>query len=366
MKKIANKKSRIVYIKPANSSFIINDELILSKQFQLKPILLNQQGNKWLFGLKIIRLFFKLLITSFHKPVIFVSWFADYHAAIMALVGKMTDVQNVIFIGGQEAVLYPELRKGVYRKKFRGICVKYALRNTHLIIANHKSLLYHENYYYNTQNPHIDGIKHYVDGIQTKIEVVFNGIDADRIVRNINIPKQENMVLTVGTMQHLGDFQNKGFDLFIEASTQNPELNFTLIGFNRNYFSWVEENYHVSKIKNLEIIPSFCPQEILNQKYNQAKVFVQASITEGMPNTLSEAMLMGCIPVGSNVNGIPDAIGDTGIIIKKRDVTELSKAIRTALKLNTSSEARERVLQLFSKQKRENELLEIFEKLSSK
>jgi glycosyltransferase involved in cell wall biosynthesis len=366
MEKKANKKPLIVYIKPANSSFIINDEKILSKQYQLKPILLNQQGKKWSFGLKITQLFFNLLITSFHKPVIFVSWFADYHAAIMALVGKMTGVQNVIFIGGQEAVSYPELRKGVYRKKIRGTCVKYALRNTNLIIANHKSLLYHENYYYNTENPHIDGIQHYVKGIQTKIEIVFNGIDADRIVRNKDIPKQENMVLTVGTMQHLGDFQNKGFDLFIEASAQNPDLSFTLIGFNRNYLNWVEDNYHVSKLKNLEIIPSFCPQEILNRKYNQAKVFVQASITEGMPNTLSEAMLMECIPVGSNVNGIPDAIGDTGIIIKKREVTELSKAINTALKLSTSREARKRVLQLFSKEKREKELLAIFDEFTNK
>jgi len=73
----------------------------------------------------------------------------------------------------------------------------------------------------------------------------------------------------------------------------------------------------------------------LNEKYNQAKVFVQASITEGMPNTLSEAMLLECIPVGSNINGIPDAIGETGIIIKHRKVEELEIGINKALKMNT-------------------------------
>jgi glycosyltransferase involved in cell wall biosynthesis len=78
-----------------------------------------------------------------------------------------------------------------------------------------------------------------------------------------------------------------------------------------------------------------------------------------MPNTLSAAMLLECIPVGSNVNGIPDAIGDTGIIIKHRDETELSDAINSALKLNTAKLARERVIKQFSISVREDRLIQI-------
>jgi glycosyltransferase involved in cell wall biosynthesis len=228
-----------------------------------------------------------------------------------------------------------------------------------LIIANHKSLIYHENYYYNAENPHIDGITHYVPGLRTKTEIIYNGIDTKRIVRDYSVKKQDNLVLTVGTMTQIGDFYNKGYDLFIQVAARNKELDFVMIGVKPSILNWLEEQYKVSQINNLQIIPSFCPQDILNINYNKAKVFVQASITEGMPNTLSEAMLLECIPVGSNINGIPDAIGDTGIIVKHRNVEELEIAIKEAMKLNSGEKARQRVLDLFSISVREEKILKI-------
>ena len=356
-------KTRIIYIKPANSSFIRGDQQILEKQYEVKAFLMDQNINKLVYGWKLTLLFFYLLAMMFRNDVIFISWFADYHSAIMAFVARLTHKKSVIFIGGQEAVSYPELKKGVYRKKIRGLCVKYALRNSSLIIANHKSLIYHENRYYNSENPHIDGIQHYVSNLRTPVEIIYNGINTDLFKRDELIAKESKLVLTVGTMSQTGDFYNKGFDLFIQVARRNKGIEFVLIGLNPNYLEWTEENYKVSEIPNLQIIPSFCPQGILNQKYNQAKVFVQASITEGMPNTLSEAMLLECIPVGSNVNGIPDAIGDTGIIVKKRLAEDLEKAIVEALSMNTGKAARQRVLDLFSFKLREEKLLHLIDQL---
>lgn len=356
-------KTRIIYIKPANSSFIRGDQQILEKDFDVRAFLMKQNTNKLTFGVKIVELFFYLLLQVFRKDVIFVAWFADYHSAVMALVAKLIGKKSIVFIGGQEAISYPELNKGVYRNKFRGGCVKYALRNSNLIIANHKSLIYHENYYYNAENPHIDGISHYVPGLKTKTEIVYNGIDSTRIQRDNSVSKQNNLVLTVGTMTQIGDFYNKGFDLFIEAAARNKKIEFVMIGLKPDLLNWVEEQYKVSQIPNLQIIPSFCPQEILNEKYNKAKVFVQASITEGMPNTLSEAMLLECIPVGSNINGIPDAIGDTGIIVKHRKVEELEKAIVEALEMDSGAKARQRVLDLFSISLREEKILKILNEM---
>ena len=356
-------KTSIIYIKPRNTSFISGDQQILEKEFDVKPFIMKQNINKLMFGIKIVELFFYLLLQAFRKNVIFVAWFADYHSAVMALVAKLTGIKCVVFIGGQEAISYPELKKGVYRKKFRGECVKYSLRHSSLIIANHKSLIYHENYYYNAENPHIDGIKHYISDLKTPTEIIYNGIDPSKFKRDQAIEKQENMVLTVGSMTQIGDFYNKGFDLFIEAAARNKELEFVLIGLKPDLLTWVEDKYEVSKLINLQIIPSFCPQEVLTEKYNKAKVFVQASITEGMPNTLSEAMLLECIPVGSNVNGIPDAIGDTGIVIKHRKVEELEAGIIEALKMNTGKIARQRVLDQFSISMREEKILKIINKI---
>jgi glycosyltransferase involved in cell wall biosynthesis len=126
---------------------------------------------------------------------------------------------------------------------------------------------------------------------------------------------------------------------------------------------WIEKNYQVSSIKNLELIFFFCPDEVLFEKYNQAKVFVQASITEGMPNTLSEAMNCECIPVGSNVNGIPDAMGDTGVIVMKRSVDELEQAILKALKMETGERARSYVENNFTLVLRRERLISLLDKL---
>ena len=71
-------------------------------------------------------------------------------------------------------------------------------------------------------------------------------------------------------------------------------------------------------------------------------------------------MLLECIPVGSNINGIPDAIGDTGVVIRQRNVEDLETGIRHALKKETGLQARQRVIELFSFERRERELLRIF------
>jgi glycosyltransferase involved in cell wall biosynthesis len=139
-----------------------------------------------------------------------------------------------------------------------------------------------------------------------------------------------------------------------------PDLKFVLIGLNRQYLNWTEATYQVSEISNLKIIPSFCPGEILVEYFNKATVYVQISITEGMPVSLGEAMLCECVPVGSNVNGIPDAIGNTGVVVTERNVTSLEAALRKALSMDTGKEARKYTLSNFSIAGREKKILGIF------
>ena len=356
-------KKLLYYVKPNNSSFIRNDEELLSKHFKVLSIDLEQSKGNVYYLKNMIRMCYQMLRLGLQNKFIAVCWFADYHAAIMLIIARMTGNKSIILAGGQEAVCYYELQKGVYRNKFRSMFVKFALRHVSLLIANHKSLLYHENFYYNTQNPHIDGIQHYVKGFNRPVEIIYNGIDPEKFKQNTAYRKVENRILTVGTMHHLGDFQNKGFDLFIETAARNPQWDFVLIGMNKNYLSWLENTYKVSKIANLTIIAGFCEHEVLNRNYNEAKVFVQASITEGMPNTLSEAMLLGCIPVGSNINGIPDAIGNTGQIITHRTLENYENAITNALLMDTSIAARTRVQTLFSVANREKKLKKTVEEL---
>jgi len=350
----------IIFIKPTNSSFIETDQRILEKYFLVIPFLMNQNKGKAKYFLNLLNLAFFLLKNAGNSKA-FICWFGDYHAAVMVFMAKLTGKASVILAGGQEAICYKELGKGVYLKRFRGFLVKYALRNCSLILPNHKSLIYHENAFYNHDNPHIDGIKHYVKGIRGEIKVVPNGIDNKRIDRNPEIQKDPNLVLTVGTMNKLSDFYNKGYDLFIGLARRCKNQAFVAIGVKRVYMDWIEEQYKISEIKNLKVIPSFCPDEVLSEYFNKAKVYLQVSITEGMPVSLGEAMLCECIPIGSNVNGIPDAIGSTGVIVYKRDLDELENALIKALDMNTGHSARLHTLENFSIDMREKKLHKVLE-----
>ena len=352
---------KILYIKPANSSFILNDQKILEKHFDVRSYLISPKKS----GLQILTGLFKLIVFilgNAGNTKVILTWFGDYHAAVIVCCGRLLHIKVVIFAGGQEAIFYPELKKGVYYKKYRGMFVKYALRNADLIIPNHQSLVYHENFYYDPKGKK-DGIKYYIPDLKTRIAVLPNGIDTTKFFRDASIKKNPGQVLTVGTMHSIYDFINKGFDLFIRVAERNPDLEFVLIGIRKEFLPWVEENYHVSRIRNLELIFSFCPDDVLFKQYNTAKVFVQASITEGMPNTISEAMLCECIPVGSNVNGIPDAMGGTGIIIQTREVGEVGKAIHLALAMNSGALARSFVTKYFSLENREKALTIILSEL---
>jgi glycosyltransferase involved in cell wall biosynthesis len=349
-------KDILLYVKPADSSFILTDQKLLGKYFEVIPFLLRQSGAKWKFFSDLFALAWFLLRKGRNSKV-FVCWFGDYHAAVMVWLAGILRKKSVIIAGGQEAICYKELGKGVYQKKFRGWCVKYALRNATLILPNHISLIYHENHFYDSGNPHIDGISHYVKGMKAKIIVVPNGIDFSRIDRNPSVVKDPNLVLTVGTMNKIADFYNKGFDLFISLARLHPRKYFVLIGIKKAYLDWIEKNFNVSEIGNLKIIPSYCPDDILRTYFNRAKVYLQISITEGMPVSLGEAMLCECIPVGSNVNGIPDEIGSTGVIVYKRDISELSQALSKAFQMNSGENARKQIMEHFSMQQREEKLI---------
>ena len=61
------KKTRIIYIKPANSSFIRGDQQIFEKQYEVKAFLMDQNINKLVYGWKLTLLFFYLLAMMFRN-----------------------------------------------------------------------------------------------------------------------------------------------------------------------------------------------------------------------------------------------------------------------------------------------------------
>jgi glycosyltransferase involved in cell wall biosynthesis len=91
----------------------------------------------------------------------------------------------------------------------------------------------------------------------------------------------------------------------------------------------------------------------IRDAYAAGQVVVLCSITEGFPYTLIEAMTCGRPCVATNVGGVTEAVGDTGLIVPPRSPAELARACLTLLRnrelrQTLGAAARERALEYFT------------------
>lgn len=326
------KANRALLVCPTRSPFMEVDRRILSDMYSVETMYLDQNAGKMKYLLRIALLKLKLMIGS-HR-IVFI-WFADYHAGITALLGRILGKKVVTFIGGYDAVCYPELGMGVYCSFLRGLCARIALRNSHLVIANHQALIGKPNTYYNPAG-HLDGIENMIPGFKANTAVVPNALLPGLSFRNDTL--RTIRFLSVGSTPRFNDIYNKGFDLLIQVAAKRPQWQIMIIGIEPGWMKVLEKRWAISRLSNLNILPPTSRDRVLATMLSSTH-YVQASISEGMPNALMEAMYMGCIPIGSDVAAIPDVIGAWGVTCKRRSVDDLITAMEAALELSHHPEA---------------------------
>jgi len=88
--------------------------------------------------------------------------------------------------------------------------------------------------------------------------------------------------------------------------------------------------------------------EALQEAYYSHHVLALASDYEGFGMVYVEAMVAGCVPLGSNVGGAPEVIGNAGLLVPPRNPKELCRALQSLLLPGRfeqlSQQARERSL----------------------
>jgi glycosyltransferase involved in cell wall biosynthesis len=109
----------------------------------------------------------------------------------------------------------------------------------------------------------------------------------------------------------------------------------------------------------VRVLPFANREEIL-RLYQVARVYCLPSLVEGMPNSLCEAMLCGCVPVAVDVGGVSDVVGNVGLLPRFGDQEALIAALRKALNApaGESERARSRILDLFPLARREQEIMQ--------
>ena len=158
---------------------------------------------------------------------------------------------------------------------------------------------------------------------------------------------QKTGVLTAAFFSDKRVINIKGLDLFNKLASLLPNISFTIVG---------ESDISVSEFLNLQPnikVIGVQTKSQMKELYQNTKFYFQGSRLEGLPNSLCEAMLCGCVPIGSKVFGIPDAIGNTGILFDtEKDLEQIVEFVNSDLGVYNFSKARNRIIKKYDFSKR--------------
>jgi len=160
---------------------------------------------------------------------------------------------------------------------------------------------------------------------EQKIHLCYNGVDVNRFpaASRKRRPELHDAALVIGTVAALRP--EKGLNLLLAAFAQirRDGMKLVLVG------SGESRPALESQVEQLGLQASCLFQSATNEVASwlgSIDIFVLPSRSEGLSNSLMEAMTSGCAVVASRVGGNPELAthGETGLLFQDGDVTELA------------------------------------------
>ena len=337
------KKATIVY--SVERSFVKSDISIL-EAIGLKVFKIHSKPDKKLldFLFNRIKEFYKSIFYLFRSKIL-ISWFNDYHAFIPILVSKVFFKKSVIIVGGYDAIVDKKNRHGLFFKRgLRSFVAKLNYKMVNEVWVVHKSLESGCDFAKQKFNI-ISGVRNFTSKKNISIKEINTGYDAR--FWNYDESVQKTGVLTAAFFSDKRVINIKGLDLFNKLASLLPNISFTIVG---------ESDISVSEFLNLQPnikVIGVQTKSQMKELYQNTKFYFQGSRLEGLPNSLCEAMLCGCVPIGSKVFGIPDAIGNTGILFDtEKDLEQIVEFVNSDLGVYNFSKARNRIIKKYDFSKR--------------
>lgn len=317
----------LLFTSTHETSFIVEDLAFLRRHYQVHHLLTRSVWAPF----QILRRIAGVDLTF--------TWFASAYAAAVVFLANVFGKRSLVVIGGVDAARVDDAGYGQWRSPWRSLLTGYALRRAWRVLAVDESLR-------NEAMRRAD-----YDG--ANILVVPTGFDPDRWTP---AGTRTRSVLTVAACESVGRLRVKGISDLAQAARLLPDVPFTIVGVRRE----LVEHAGIELPENIRVIPPVDGERLL-ALYREAKVYCQASLFEGLPNSLCESMLCGCIPVATAVGGSARVVGDTGFLVDPRDPEGLAAALRRALDGpgESGSAARTRIMRMFPRGQREKTLTEL-------
>lgn len=325
------------------ATFVKRDITILKTQYNVDKYHFNT-SKKWYLPLAFIKQFFQLFFIRKYKKVVIQS--SGYVSFLPVIFGKLFKIPIIIIAIGTDCAKLPEINYGAHTKPILAWFTQFSFRYSSLILPVHHSLAQSE-YTYIPVKYTYQGISSFDHTIKTPIIEMVNGYDTKKWLL-LEKPRRKKSFLTVTYALNEIGYYRKGIDLIVFLAKTFPENHFTIVGK-----VFLKETCP----KNITLIENI-PQSELLEIYNTHEYYLQLSMFEGFPNALCEAMLCGCIPIGSQVAGIPDIIGQQGYILHQKNKDDLINIVAN-LTRNTIKpiDVRCQITDNFSIERRINEFL---------
>jgi len=321
-------KRSILFVYVNYSSFVKADFEIFSSfadvtKYQFKP------GKGMVrTALELMKQFLFLLFHIYRYDSVFI-WFGDYHSLLPVFFARLFHKKSSVVIGGYDVSTLSEYQYGSFSHPIRSFFTRntfrYVGRCYPVAEALRKKLL--------LINPN------------AKAETLATSVDPNLF--NFSEYKRKKRVITVSGTENQQRIMVKGLDRFRELAIHLPEYEFFIIGASEQVKTLFEP-----MPSNLKLLPPQ-PFEQMTQYYQSSSFYAQLSRSEGLPNALCEAMLCGCIPVGTDVGDIRVTIGNTGITLDDWDPETAAKYISNNSENDLlRDQARTRIITLYDPQKR--------------
>ena len=279
------------------------------------------------------------------KSKLLIAWFNDYHSFIPILISKLFLKKSVIIVGGYDAIVDNKNNHGLFLKGgLRSTIAKLNYKMVNEVWIVHKSLENGCDFAKQKFNI-ISGVRSFT----SKKNIVIKEINTGYDTRFWNYDQSEEKIgiLTAAFFSEKRVINIKGLNIFNKLASLLPNINFTIVGesgIRISDFINLESNIKVMGVQN---------RSQMKELYQKNKFYFQGSRLEGLPNSLCEAMLCGCIPIGSRVFGIPDAIGKTGVLFDtEKDIEQIVEFVNSDLGATDSKNARNRVVRKYDISKR--------------
>lgn len=356
MSKESSKNYRIGYVYLTKSTFVERDLKILDLRYEVIEFpFFSRSSSSMLIPFLWIKQVFRILF-HIRKIDAFFCWFIDYHALVPAFFSKIFNKHLICVLGGFDTINIPQINHGLFNSRWRAPIGRYVYQCSILLLPVSSSLMNSENSYTHYPINKKFGFKHEVNFREQPLIIpVATGYDKEFWMDENK--SRKSIISTVAFVNSDKRVWIKGIDILLKVAHIMPNYKFIIAGFKPEYILHFKSKYHIPDNVKLELAMSALR---LKKLFNKTKVYVQLSRLEGFPNVLCEAILCGCVPVGSNIFGIPEIITNEELLVNTQSPDIIKSIIQEAMESCGSEnivKLKKYVQRNFGMEKRENILI---------